>query len=675
MYCGHLQLNEELNNFIGTLLTQENLSTSSETTEADSEDQYPNSLTTDEQTNELVFQMEDIPNSSQSSNSGLGADQDKWTISGNRYKPTRHRCEAWETRFTHVWFAGWSKESRKPTQVDTHRVLLYNTRSAPQVVKLGPQETYTFHTYVQWDREDSDCDFTTMLPPHMPPCVFIYEFTENELGMIEVTLYNGHPMESQVLDTARGLVVVEFKQAQDKSARGNDETQKHDVAAYDWGSSPTGATTANVTTGEWDSTPTGVAILNPCTRTSCENNNNRVNHDVQDVSPYNSLESFPQVFTSLTISVPQGEVEAVNDIEGNEHVGPAIVFEALCPQAAKAIWTGPNRYTLVVGDTFELDNSPLMELPTGLRVLAVEGASFKIHSAEASPYKAPPSDSNVQVTGYYTDTNGQLILYIKNNTPTLHTYLIEGDAIADVSLDIPPTLYNIPYYIPPHRRLPPIQPSPVFMYNETQHADDQQCNEIQPADDQQESSPPNATSNKRRAQTVPLSEDGSISETDSMFGAACTICGGTDWKQPNNDIVRCEVCQNCYHQQCEIPPLLTIPDGDWTCHECLNIPTGADHDGEMEQETLMYGGGRDIWEDEAVLTFLRGETIAGTLLECKRIRKRARNYSFEVEDGKEILYMTTNKFAKRQVPRPEERSGILRAMHDNLLPHTGPSVF
>jgi origin recognition complex subunit 4 len=45
---------------------------------------------------------------------------------------------------------------------------------------------------------------------------------------------------------------------------------------------------------------------------------------------------------------------------------------------------------------------------------------------------------------------------------------------------------------------------------------------------------------------------------------------GDDDAKPVNDIVFCELCDRCYHQNCH-PGLETIPDDDWYCHQCTPL--------------------------------------------------------------------------------------------------------
>jgi hypothetical protein len=74
------------------------------------------------------------------------------------------------------------------------------------------------------------------------------------------------------------------------------------------------------------------------------------------------------------------------------------------------------------------------------------------------------------------------------------------------------------------------------------------------------------------------------------------------------------------------------------------------------------GGPADVWEDEAVLLYLRtGELHPGlTSVERKRVKRRAR--AFQAVDDK--LYRIMPDGTTKLVPKPEERSALIQATHD-----------
>ncbi|KAI8926920.1 hypothetical protein BC831DRAFT_454368 [Entophlyctis helioformis] len=52
--------------------------------------------------------------------------------------------------------------------------------------------------------------------------------------------------------------------------------------------------------------------------------------------------------------------------------------------------------------------------------------------------------------------------------------------------------------------------------------------------------------------------------------AHCKCCGNCGERGDDENILLCDYCDRGFHKYCLDPPLLSIPEGDWTCHLCAN---------------------------------------------------------------------------------------------------------
>ena len=76
--------------------------------------------------------------------------------------------------------------------------------------------------------------------------------------------------------------------------------------------------------------------------------------------------------------------------------------------------------------------------------------------------------------------------------------------------------------------------------------------------------------------------------------AECGLCGSGE-VYAGNDILLCDSpdCGRSFHQQCLVPPLQTIPEGDWFCHVCEPSGANAGTGPPMEPSTTRTRPGED----------------------------------------------------------------------------------
>ena len=54
------------------------------------------------------------------------------------------------------------------------------------------------------------------------------------------------------------------------------------------------------------------------------------------------------------------------------------------------------------------------------------------------------------------------------------------------------------------------------------------------------------------------------------------LCGICKLGHKQNEMLECDRCQQGYHMGCLSPPLPEVPEGDWSCHACLNTKASDD---------------------------------------------------------------------------------------------------
>lgn len=104
---------------------------------------------------------------------------------------------------------------------------------------------------------------------------------------------------------------------------------------------------------------------------------------------------------------------------------------------------------------------------------------------------------------------------------------------------------------------------------EQEETDDDAEAQEQPSNKKGKKSPPklhtsNKHSNKKlKKEEVEVKEDEEESEEDE----GCTICHKLT-SRTSNPILYCDTCNQQYHMKCLIPPLPSVPEGDWHCETC-----------------------------------------------------------------------------------------------------------
>jgi hypothetical protein len=56
---------------------------------------------------------------------------------------------------------------------------------------------------------------------------------------------------------------------------------------------------------------------------------------------------------------------------------------------------------------------------------------------------------------------------------------------------------------------------------------------------------------------------------ENEIDVPCVVCGEAD-DEAGNEVVICDACERCFHQQCCTVPLKTVPRGKWYCEKCMD---------------------------------------------------------------------------------------------------------
>lgn len=161
------------------------------------------------------------------------------------------------------------------------------------------------------------------------------------------------------------------------------------------------------------------------------------------------------------------------------------------------------------------------------------------------------------------------------------------------------------------------------------------------------------------------------SELDQI---ACDIChhaGGAD------NMAICSVCQHCFHLRCVLPPMSSVPSGDWICYNCdvyfENVAEMCDPD-----TVLSYCSG-DPYLDDFLLAFVRSgrdESVLEGLPARRAAAIRSRAAAVQVHPRRPDWLMVY-KFGHGDsqpgwltCPPLSFRWDLVRSMHD-VLGHAG----
>ena len=104
-----------------------------------------------------------------------------------------------------------------------------------------------------------------------------------------------------------------------------------------------------------------------------------------------------------------------------------------------------------------------------------------------------------------------------------------------------------------------------------------------------------------------------------------------------------------------IPPSLTaVPDGDFFCSACLS-----------EGPKLLYSRAADIWDDKAVISYLKGKfqflDLSGDD-NISRVKKRARNYVYQPGVG--LFKKAVWSEPKKVIPPKGDRTALIAKCHE-----------
>jgi hypothetical protein len=70
------------------------------------------------------------------------------------------------------------------------------------------------------------------------------------------------------------------------------------------------------------------------------------------------------------------------------------------------------------------------------------------------------------------------------------------------------------------------------------------------------------------------SDEDDMDVTSVDDNAKCVACGMAECHE-GDDMIICDVCDNCYHLSCLNPPMGEPPDGKWFCSPCVVVDEAA----------------------------------------------------------------------------------------------------
>ena len=85
---------------------------------------------------------------------------------------------------------------------------------------------------------------------------------------------------------------------------------------------------------------------------------------------------------------------------------------------------------------------------------------------------------------------------------------------------------------------------------------------------------------RRQAQLTTQTTPTQVSKNiyDGLHNSLCQVCGN------GGDLICCSNCTLVFHLQCTVPPLSTIPDGDWYCCFCVAYGSGTHYVKKADRE-------------------------------------------------------------------------------------------
>ena len=167
-----------------------------------------------------------------------------------------------------------------------------------------------------------------------------------------------------------------------------------------------------------------------------------------------------------------------------------------------------------------------------------------------------------------------------------------------------------------------------------------------------------------------FASSGKQAELDAVACSVCDHPGGAD------NMVVCEKCEQCYHLRCLIPPMTTVPSGDWFCPACDPLFNNGLLELFRADTPLSYAAG-DPYTRPELLSFLQtGEfpiTPEGADPACvARIRAGLRNaaVSFRLHPALEGWLLVRRGGQQGATwlccPPLQYRWDIMRLYHDAL---------
>ena len=120
------------------------------------------------------------------------------------------------------------------------------------------------------------------------------------------------------------------------------------------------------------------------------------------------------------------------------------------------------------------------------------------------------------------------------------------------------------------------------------------------------------------------------------------------------ELLVCEGCNELYHLHCRTPPLAAVPDEDFFCSACLS-----------EGPKLPYSRATDIWDDKAVISYLKGTFQFSDLSgddNISRVKKRAANYDYHPGVG--LFKKAVGGEPNKMIPPKGDRTALIAKCHE-----------
>ena len=152
----------------------------------------------------------------------------------------------------------------------------------------------------------------------------------------------------------------------------------------------------------------------------------------------------------------------------------------------------------------------------------------------------------------------------------------------------------------------------------------------------------------------------------------CVLCNDPGG---GNNMAFCEACNRPYHLRCHLPPMATVPTGEWRCLSCRS--QGGQLEELHDPDTLLWLHDQDFYKNEELMLHLRNESRGmppdGARRSLRRLLKRVRMhplYDGWIQVSTKLHGHQDPDHLWRTSPPLAYRAGVIRMYHD-MLAHAG----